>query len=562
MIWFYAICSFIAFINMAVFLARMGTRYNAYYLFTYIFILISNLGFLASGLAVNKEEYILATKIFYLAGSFIPMLMIFVLAEIVDIKISKTIKYCLWAVSILLYFSILSIGIIPVYYKSIDFAIVDGVRIITKEYGLFHTLYYLVFYGYLLGIIGICIYGLYAKKTVSKKLSIFISLGFLLCSIVFLVIHKLKLNVESIPLIYLFLELILIFLESQAYLSNIQNLFAREDMNNSNLGYIVLDKKLRYCGINAVAMDFFPEFKELKIEKTLPDDKPVFRSIKQAISSSQSDEFSRPFKTEEKYYRFHVRKAKRNREYIGWFIEVIDDTERHQYTTLIQNYNIELSNSVKKQTENIENMQQQIILGMADVVENRDNNTGGHIKRTSDTIGILINSYKKYSSVNHTDQFYSDIVKAAPLHDLGKIAIEDRILRKPGKYTDEEYEIMKTHPGKSAQIIDLIFKGVVEDHFYVVARNIANYHHEKWNGKGYPTGAQGEQIPIEARLMAIVDVYDALVSKRCYKEAMDHQTAYNIIIESMGSHFDPNLEKAFIDSYPNLVEYYLKADNK
>ena len=146
------------------------------------------------------------------------------------------------------------------------------------------------------------------------------------------------------------------------------------------------------------------------------------------------------------------------------------------------------------------------------------------------------------------------------MHDLGKIAIEDRILQKPGRFTDEEFEIMKSHAEKSAEIVEMILRGVEEEHFVNVAVNVARHHHEKWNGMGYPMGLSGEAIPLEARIMAVADVYDALVSKRCYKEAMSFSKAYEIIIESMGSHFDPGLEPMFIMSRDKLETYYRNAE--
>lgn len=154
------------------------------------------------------------------------------------------------------------------------------------------------------------------------------------------------------------------------------------------------------------------------------------------------------------------------------------------------------------------------------------------------------------------DEFCEDLVKAAPMHDLGKIAIKDSILQKPGRFKEEEFEIMKTHAEKSAEIIENILRGVEEDHFVNVAVNVARHHHEKWDGTGYPKRLSGEQIPLEARIMAIADVYDALVSKRCYKEAMSFSNAYDIIIESMGSQFDPGLKPVFVLSRNKLEAYY------
>ena len=142
------------------------------------------------------------------------------------------------------------------------------------------------------------------------------------------------------------------------------------------------------------------------------------------------------------------------------------------------------------------------------------------------------------------------------MHDLGKIAIDDAVLRKPGKYTDEEFSQMKKHAEEGAKIVENILQGVEDDSFVQIAKNIAHYHHEKWNGKGYPLGLAGENIPIEARIMALADVFDALVSKRCYKEAFSYDKAFCIIEESLGEHFDPELGRIFVECRPELEALY------
>jgi len=138
------------------------------------------------------------------------------------------------------------------------------------------------------------------------------------------------------------------------------------------------------------------------------------------------------------------------------------------------------------------------------------------------------------------------------MHDLGKIAIDDDILRKPGKFTEEEYNEMKRHTTEGARIVSSILEGVEDDEFVEIAKNVALYHHEKYNGKGYPTGVSGEQIPIEARIMALADVFDALVSERCYKKAFTFDQAFEIIRNDLGEHFDPHLGKIFIECRQDL----------
>ena len=204
-------------------------------------------------------------------------------------------------------------------------------------------------------------------------------------------------------------------------------------------------------------------------------------------------------------------------------------------------------------------LQDKLVLGMATMVEGRDNSTGGHIKRTSDVVRFLVEEMIKDPGVDLNTTFYQSLVKAAPMHDLGKITIDDVILRKPGKFTPEEYQTMKTHSAAGAVILTQILKDVTDKNFEAVAINVAHYHHERWDGKGYPQGLKGEDIPLEARIMAIADVYDALVSKRVYKDEFSFDDAYSIIMENMGKQFDPGLEKYFARAREKIENYYIES---
>jgi HD-GYP domain-containing protein (c-di-GMP phosphodiesterase class II) len=153
-----------------------------------------------------------------------------------------------------------------------------------------------------------------------------------------------------------------------------------------------------------------------------------------------------------------------------------------------------------------------------------------------------------------TPQFIYNVEHSAPLHDIGKISVSDTILNKPGKLTDEEFEIMKTHTTSGAVILDQVIEKVPESGYLTEAKNLAEFHHEKWNGKGYPHGLKGEDIPLSARIMAVADVFDALVSERCYKKAFSFEKAMSIIKEDAGSHFDPNVAEAFIQSSDRVRE--------
>ena len=195
----------------------------------------------------------------------------------------------------------------------------------------------------------------------------------------------------------------------------------------------------------------------------------------------------------------------------------------------------------------IEKIQESIITSMATVVEERDQNTGGHIVRTGEYVRALIGKMKKTERYAHLDEdFYDNILLAAPMHDIGKIRIPDAILNKPGKLTPEEFEIMKKHATYGADIIRKTMKDVEEEDYFEIACNIAKYHHERYDGTGYPDGLKGEDIPLEARMMALADVYDALVSERVYKKPIPKDAAEKIIEEGGGTQFDPELAELFL----------------
>lgn len=213
-------------------------------------------------------------------------------------------------------------------------------------------------------------------------------------------------------------------------------------------------------------------------------------------------------------------------------------------------------NDLQNKTEMISHMQDALIMVLADMVESRDENTGDHVRKTAAYTRIIMDKLREMDIYTDqlTDQFIFDVERSAPLHDIGKISISDTILNKPGKLTDEEFEIMKTHTIAGAAVIDQTIEKLPESGYLLEAKNIALYHHEKWNGRGYPEGLSGEDIPLSARIMAVADVFDALVSERCYKKAFSFDEAMDIIKKDAGSHFDPNVAEAFLQSRERVSE--------
>jgi putative two-component system response regulator len=213
----------------------------------------------------------------------------------------------------------------------------------------------------------------------------------------------------------------------------------------------------------------------------------------------------------------------------------------------LASYRDNLEELIGEKTREVTELQNAVLDVVAEIVEYRDDVTGGHVTRTQKYVELLIKKVVERGlypdSVRHWDMDF--IVPSAQLHDVGKIAIPDTILKKPGKLTEEEFETMKQHTVVGVDMIEGIENTATEHSFMRHARIIAGTHHEKWDGSGYPVGLRGEDIPLEGRIMAIADVYDALISSRPYKEPFSPQEAKRIIIEGKGVHFDPELVDVF-----------------
>jgi putative two-component system response regulator len=241
---------------------------------------------------------------------------------------------------------------------------------------------------------------------------------------------------------------------------------------------------------------------------------------------------------------------------IGWWREFLLRKDFATQTTLkaardsLKNQNDLLEIEVEKRTRKIQDTQDVTIEILASLAETRDNETGNHIRRTQHYVKVLARRLQSHPAFAAylVDRQIDILFKYAPLHDIGKVGIPDSILLKPGKLDPAEFEIMKTHAmlGHNAiENAEMRLGKKVE--FLACAKEIALNHHEKWDGSGYPNGLVAKAIPISARLMAVADVYDALTSRRVYKDAMPHDQAIAIVIKGRGQHFDPDVVDAFVE---------------
>ncbi len=231
--------------------------------------------------------------------------------------------------------------------------------------------------------------------------------------------------------------------------------------------------------------------------------------------------------------------------------------ELEQYRNNLEKMVEEQADKITESTRRISAIQDSVIVGIANLIESRDGSTGKHVKNTQIFVKMIADELHKRGLFpgELTEEFIENIRKAAPLHDVGKIKVPDAVLQKPGKLTVEEFETMKTHTVQSRKIIDTII-GDVEDGEYVkVVGDIAMYHHERWDGTGYPTGLAGEDIPLAARIMAVADVFDALYEERVYKPPIRPiERILQIMMEGRGTQFDPAIIDVFMEMVPKIKE--------
>ena len=556
---FYSILLIFSIINLFT-LIFIGNKKNiTVYLLLYTVITISLIGHYIISTSTYFETALTGHRLVYIGAVFTSPLWLLAVSKLCKIHIPKYIIAGLLLCSLIVLYFAYNVDTQTVYYTSISLEQHNNYSILVKENGPLHIIYPLILIGNMLGILGIIIYCQIKKKNVSNKFCIVLLVMNVITVSMYLLAKAIDLPYDIYNIAYILIEFIILILINRISMYDISDSIAVSIEENSNYGYIILNKHHKYMSSNPTAKKFLPEINNVRIDSALSeDDSPILYKEFTRWLSAPNEDFKSTINTDDRYLTCSIKPLNN-----GQLIELIDITHQHKYVSLLNSYKLSLEQDVVAKTARIEMLQDKLILGISDMIESRDSNTGGHVKRTSLAIRIFVDELKKHKdNYNYSEQFFHNIIKAAPMHDIGKIGVDDRILRKPGKFTPEEFEEMKTHSAKGANIVGQILDGVEDRDFYNVAINITHYHHEKWNGKGYPCGLKGAEIPLEARIMALADVFDALVSKRCYKAKMNFDDAFKIIEEALGSHFDPDLGKIFLKCREQLEDFYIRMEEE
>ncbi|MCR5654464.1 MAG: HD domain-containing protein [Lachnospiraceae bacterium] len=531
--------------------------------FTLIFTIVplANLGYVVRETSETLEGALFGQKLTYLGGCFLILFITFYVFDMCKISLPKYLMAGMILIDMLLYLFVLDIGRDHLFYRSVRLEKVGERFVLIKEYGPLHSLFHVLLIVYLLMGIVAMIYA-FRKKDVSRRILWLLLVPEGITVFGFFGGKLIPGSVEVTPLGYVFAEIMYLLVAHFICLYDVADMAIDSITETGDTGFISFDRHLIYLGSDDTAKEIFEDLALLTIDRPLDRSEKLTELFRPWIEAFSEDPTKDKYyyKKGENVYLVDINDLYHNGNIAGFQLVISDDTKNQKYIELLDNYNARLAEEVKKKTADIVTMHNNLIRSMAKLVESRDNSTGGHIIRTSDVVELLMDEImadREFVKKNGiTEEFRKNLIKAAPLHDIGKIAVDDEILRKPGRFTEDEFEKMKQHAPEGAKVLKAILADTKDETFKKLAENVAHYHHERMDGSGYPEGLKAGEIPLEARIMAIADVYDALVSKRVYKESMPFDKADEIMMESMGKHFDKNLERFYVSARPKMEEYY------
>ncbi len=548
---FFALSAFLT----GIYILNWHKHYDVHITLVYVLVPVINLSYFLVAQSTQLESALVGIKVSYAGGCFLELIIMLLVFSLCGIQINRWIKFFFFLLSCSVFALALTIGHAPLFYKGAKLNEVNGVLILEKDYGRFHILFTLLVLLFLALSFGAIIYSYFRKNQVSRKILLLLLLPDLVAILTFFLLRRMFRDIELIPIAFVFAQIMYLILTSRLTLYDVVDTAVDSLVQNGATGLIAFDFKYRYLGSNETAKEMLPGLRGLTVDRSMNRDPATRDLILPWLRSFEKDEESSTahFEQGEKVFLAVISWLYNNEKKRGFQLILTDDTKDQHYIRLLNHFNTELQSEVEEKSAHIEEMHDQLILSMATMVESRDNSTGGHIRRTSEGVRILLAQMDDNAC---TESFRKNLIKAAPMHDLGKIAVDDVILRKPGRFTPEEFEKMKAHAAEGFRIVHEILKGTDNVEFRHIAENVAHYHHERWDGSGYPSGLKGEEIPREARIMAIADVYDALVSKRVYKDKMSFAKADSIMMEGMGTQFAPEMKGVYLRAKPFLEEYY------
>ena len=555
----YLAAFFISLFELIIFYERCLGKNNQKRMILFIVSFVANYGCAFESFATTLGESLCGTQIYFVGNTLTFVFLLFVIADICTFELNKHVERLFFVVAFIIMTLVAVCNHTDIFFKNLRLAYYYGSAFLEKDYGILYFLYpsFIVFT--CLACITIIIISLAEERKISLKTVRYLLVILLITGLAAVITKIAGVKFEIYPFINIILLAVLLVVFRRASMYDMTENLINVYSQRQEYGYITFDNKRHFLGCNEFAESLIPALHDAKIDEYLKADaSPAISNVLKWIDQWEDGKKNELKLTNGELTAFATIRYIRNGNHIvGYLIEMRDDSVNQKQLDNLEGSQHSLEMQVEEKVQKIAHIQNSIITGIASIVESRDPSTGNHIRRTSEGVRIFVDQIKKHKEYDYLDhQFCLNVIKAAPLHDLGKIAVHDAILTKPGHFVQKEYDEMKEHTTEGANIVLEVLREVDDKQFKQIAVNVAHYHHEHWNGKGYPCGLKGEEIPIEARIMAFADVFDALVTRRYYKEAIDYDTAFDIMEKDFGSHFDPELGKIFLECKAALGAMY------
>lgn len=522
-------------IGLAYLLQQWPSRPQSFMLFLWLAVLIYSIGYLFELTATTMEEALLATKLSYMGKIYIPPLAFFFVTRYCGIKMPKGIVLGLTAVHTMVLVSVLTCEYHNFFYKEISFTKEGMFPHLVHMHGVGYVAYMALVLCYSLVLLAISVVRYYKAKEEERK-KVLSMMIVVLCPAFGLVLYLsgLTQGYDSTAVCYVISGIVMLVSIFKYDFFDTVNLAKDYVVDNLSDGLVVFGNQGQLVYANAPAQRLYPSLATQEYEEAIADIRSYYRAGEKLLRRGRM-------------YAISGRNIYHKNALRGKMFFLQDVTDSYNYT-------VKLETEVREKTKELHDIQHALIVSLANMVEARDGVTGLHIKDTSAYVEIMARALQKKPKYCElmSDAYVTVLSEAAPLHDIGKISMPDAILRKEGSLTTEELKTIHSHPELGAQIIDSVLADVESNDYLVTARDMACYHHEKWDGSGYPHGLKGEEIPLSARIMAIADVYDALRAERSYKGACTKEEAREIIVEQSGTHFDPELIEVFLESLEEI----------
>lgn len=527
-------------------------KINYYFMMLLLLMTLANGGYLAIALSSTVEEAILANKIVYLGGCFVPVVMLFLICTLAHYKVPVWVRCALYGYSFLVYAMVLTIGYTPFYYKETHLETVKNVSVIGQTYGTGHIFFYIILYGYIVIKVGLLLYTMFTKRAVSRKNLWILTITEVMNIILFIVWRMTDAVIEIMPLAYTINSWILLYMFRRGMMYSLEDNIAAALRERGAFGYIMFDKHLKYLGCNNMAARIFPDLSNCVIDKQIKN-VPALTCIEDWVVTYRdqgNDTFS--YKDKECHYECKLGDIRYHGKSHGYIVEMREDTNKWRYLNLLAATNAGLESKVVEQnTELIEKNERirelflETIMALSEAVEAKDRYTSGHSRRVAEYSLMIAKCLGK--SEDEQDEIYS----AGLLHDIGKIRIPGEIINKPGQLSNEEYNLIKIHPVTGYHILS----GISGSEMPALG---AKYHHERYDGAGYPNGISGESIPEVARIICVADSYDTMTSNRSYRGILPQEVVREEIAKGRGTQFDPQITDIMLQMIDEDKEYRMK----